>query len=605
MQSLSTRQGLAARPMPRRSVILAAQQPGGGPPPARPFNETQAQVKRLISRDRKEFMGNEGDIMDKWEGEFGATKADAEPAKDANPFSGAPLPPPVAKKDKEISPFGTPSAGWGAASPFAANATATPFKSKPSIMSPEGLKPDMSPDPIVKETVTSFIQGIGWQQVTIFLSFAGSIGLMIATFFVVLQAGGVDKQSVEPGVDFVVLNTMPSLAVGADGPPHGGGGVQSKPRTLHQHQPPRELFKEALVTLKWKSVRKVAAGLQNLGNTCFMNAVLQCLTHTAPLAEAFLSDVELGAGGGGANPHADVVHMTQHHVRRAFGTSAVISPVAHARGLKLFNKRFRLGRQEDSHEFLRCLLDVMHEACLKRFQPKPPPELATTTFVYRIFGGKLRSQIRCEGVDYTSSKFDPFLDMSLEVNRASSVRRALQHFTAPEMLDGANRYRCPKNGKLVKAVKTITVHEPPNVLTVHLKRFEFGGFGSKISKRVEFDLALDLSPFMSGSGPSGKGQPPGSHMYNLYSVLVHHGHSVHSGHYIAYVRNAVGVWHLCDDTRMAPVSILKPHDHSSGSSRTVVPLGSAGVLVAAASHAAVATSSRERDIVTENSARQT
>eukprot|EP00955_Chlamydomonas_euryale_P048627 354040-Chlamydomonas_euryale.AAC.1 len=38
-------------------------------------------------------------------------------------------------------------------------------------------------------------------------------------------------------------------------------------------------------------------------------------------------------------------------------------------------------------------------------------------------------------------------------------------------------------GKLVRAVKAITVHEPPNVLTVHLKRFEFGGFGSKVCVR--------------------------------------------------------------------------------------------------------------------------
>ena len=36
-----------------------------------------------------------------------------------------------------------------------------------------------------------------------------------------------------------------------------------------------------------------------------------------------------------------------------------------------------------------------------------------------------------------------------QVNRASSVRRALQHFTAPEVLDGSNKYRCPKNNKMV------------------------------------------------------------------------------------------------------------------------------------------------------------
>lgn len=55
--------------------------------------------------------------------------------------------------------------------------------------------------------------------------------------------------------------------------------------------------------------------------------------------------------------------------------------------------RFRLGRQEDAHEYLRCVLDAMHEAFLKHIKPKPPPELASTTFIHRIFGGKLRSEV--------------------------------------------------------------------------------------------------------------------------------------------------------------------------------------------------------------------
>ena len=48
-----------------------------------------------------------------------------------------------------------------------------------------------------------------------------------------------------------------------------------------------------------------------------------------------------------------------------------------------------------------------------------------------------------------SRTYEPFLDLSLEINRASTVDRALAAFTAAEVLDGANKYRCPKNNKLV------------------------------------------------------------------------------------------------------------------------------------------------------------
>ncbi len=73
----------------------------------------------------------------------------------------------------------------------------------------------------------------------------------------------------------------------------------------------------------------------------------------------------------------------------------------------------------------------------------------------------------------------------------------------------------------VRAKKRITIEEAPNVLTIQLKRFEFGGRGSKISKRVEFGMELDLAPFMSDHPRCGQ------QMYDLIAVLVHHGHSLH------------------------------------------------------------------------------
>lgn len=53
--------------------------------------------------------------------------------------------------------------------------------------------------------------------------------------------------------------------------------------------PQKVLFPSEKICLKWQQTHRVGAGLQNLGNTCFANAALQCLTYTPPLANYMLS----------------------------------------------------------------------------------------------------------------------------------------------------------------------------------------------------------------------------------------------------------------------------------------------------------------------------
>ena len=65
------------------------------------------------------------------------------------------------------------------------------------------------------------------------------------------------------------------------------------------------LFPTERLSLKWERVYRVGAGLHNLGNTCFLNSTIQCLTYTPPLANYLLSkehtrncECEPAAGGG-------------------------------------------------------------------------------------------------------------------------------------------------------------------------------------------------------------------------------------------------------------------------------------------------------------------
>ena len=49
------------------------------------------------------------------------------------------------------------------------------------------------------------------------------------------------------------------------------------------------LFREEKLDLFWKDIRRIGPGLANRGNTCFLNSVLQVLTHTPPLVNYILS----------------------------------------------------------------------------------------------------------------------------------------------------------------------------------------------------------------------------------------------------------------------------------------------------------------------------
>lgn len=113
---------------------------------------------------------------------------------------------------------------------------------------------------------------------------------------------------------------------------------------------------------------------------------------------------------------------------------------------------------------------------------------------------------------YCSNKFDPFLDLSLEIAKAESLSKALGHFTAKEQLDGgAREYKCEQCKQKVKALKQLTIHKAPEVLAVHLKRFSALAPGQKIDRKVSFGSTLDLKPFVTG--------PYVSSAFSLFSCL--------------------------------------------------------------------------------------
>ncbi|KAF7726254.1 ubiquitin-specific protease doa4 [Apophysomyces ossiformis] len=330
-------------------------------------------------------------------------------------------------------------------------------------------------------------------------------------------------------------------------------------------------------------------GLKNLGNTCFMNSIIQCLSGTIPLARYFISgtfkqhinrDNPLGTGGVLAEGFADLLRVMWSE------NYNFISPVAFREALVRFAPQFSGTEQQDSQEFLTFLLDGLHEdvnIVVKRPPPLPedPDEeekfeqlpdwhasgiawekylARNTSIVVSLLQGQYKSRLTCLTCHKTSTTYNTFMSLSLPIPAGRtgppkvSLYQCLDYFVKEEILENDDAWHCPRCKTLRRSSKSLTLSRLPDVLLIHLKRFSFDGpFRDKLDTVVDAPIrGLDLSGYVPSTmfSPDNSIEKP-SLNYDLYGVSNHYG-SLTGGHYTACVRNGYrNEWHNFDDTRFS------------------------------------------------------
>ncbi|MED6161068.1 hypothetical protein PIB30_057290 [Stylosanthes scabra] len=285
----------------------------------------------------------------------------------------------------------------------------------------------------------------------------------------------------------------------------------------------------------------VGAGLYNEGMTCYVNVILQCLTHTVPFVHAIRScnhpdPCECIAYHIQSGSYCAICALRDHINASLQTPRHPVRPTRLADNLNYFSPEFRKGKQEDSHEFMLAVFDRI-TACF-------PKEVANP--VDTVFGGELVSRLTCCNCAKGSDKPEPLTGLNLEIENVESVKGALDSFTQVEKVE-ATCENCREHG--IKE-KQLFLSKTPQILVLQLKRFkkdERRSTYTKIDKLVSYQSALDLKEYTPGKVENVKFK------YDLYAVVVHSG-KLSSGHYYCYVRTDENNWHKLDDLQVSGVN---------------------------------------------------
>lgn len=258
----------------------------------------------------------------------------------------------------------------------------------------------------------------------------------------------------------------------------------------------------------------VAFGLKNItGSNCFVNCVLQLLTHTAPFMNTF---EPLFAGPNPQHPVSNnaVIAGWYWYIREIKNNlvyqQSYLTPTLLVRSILATYFPSHEYEQHDAGELLGHLLETLRAGY---------PDQLNTVFGY------LQHDIRTCNTGHTFPKEtrEKIVNLQLPSDVAMpSVQALITRLETPEAMTGDNKYACGSCGHLIDATKKITITEPRPVLFMRIVREQYDRATHTNSKLM---TPIHLDPIITIAGNN----------YELAGMGLHRGANLNSGHWTAIV----------------------------------------------------------------------